>query len=256
MGGEKQCSSNRNAWKGGGLLLLGLFLLLGVGAMAAWRQSGETLQILTVAPYQTEIVEEYVRPERVYGNLDVRKVVHVENTGGIDALIRASVEVAFGDLDEDGTFVRDDSLSTDVVEIRFDETGLWKRSGDGWFYYTEVLKAGERTKVPLMESFHLSPDLDDSYKRKEGRIFVRMESLQAGPGAESIWTDSNVRYEYAYQEALDFSDPVSVVFLGPAEGFDFEGESSDIFASFRYLSPGCARSQRIVVKNDSQASIS
>ena len=236
-----------------GVAVLAALCLTGT-SWAAWRVVGRAVNLFTVKGYRTRIEEEYEDPGAVYPSQTVSKVVHVKNEGDTDACIRAKVDVAFGTLDEEGVFVRDDSIDPGAVIIHYDETGLWRRMEDGYFYYTEVLAAGESTKVPLMDSYTLSPDASDKCRGKEGRIFVLMESIQAAPEAVATWTSHSEDLSYAYATALDSQKPVTVLFRGPKDGFSFQGESTDIFASFRNLTPGCTRTQRVKVQNLSEYS--
>lgn len=232
------------------LVLPALALVLGRAAWAAWQAAGQSVNLFSVAPFRVEVAEDYVNPGGVFPSQEVKKQVHVKNTGRAAALVRARVEVAFGHLDEEGAFVRED-LDPKAVRIRFDETGLWQEREDGYFYYAEVLEGGEQTRVPLMESFVLSPDLPPAYRDKEGRIFVHMESVQAEGEARQSWGVSEEGFSWDYERALWENEPVLASFQGVREGFAFEGSEEDIFASFRFLTPGCARLQRIEVSNDS-----
>ncbi|MBQ1490468.1 MAG: hypothetical protein IIZ39_00795 [Blautia sp.] len=234
----------------GAAALLSLALPLGRAAWAAWQAAGQTVNLFSVAPFRIEIEEDYQDPGGVSPSQEVKKVVHVKNTGGADALVRVRVEVAFGHLGEDDSFIRED-LDPSVAKLDFDDTGLWQRMEDGYYYYAEVLGAGEETKVPLLRSFSLSPDLPSIYQGKEGRIFVYAESIQAEGDARKSWGVSEKSFSWDYERALSQTEPVTVTFEGVKEGFTFEGSEEDIFAAFRYLTPGCTRMQRIEVSNDS-----
>ena len=234
----------------GAAALLFFALPLGRAAWAAWQAADQTVNLFSVAPFRIEILEDYKDPGGISPSQEVKKVVHVKNTGGADALVRVRVEAAFGHLGEDGSFIRE-NLDTSVLELDYDDTGLWQRMEDGYFYYSEVLEAGQETKVPLLRSFSLSPDLPRIYQGKEGRIFVYAESIQAEGEARKNWGVSEESFSWDYERVLSQAEPVTVTFLGVREGFAFAGSQKDILAAFRYLTPGCTRLQRMEVSNES-----
>lgn len=227
----------------------GMCASMGVMALAAWQAAGDTDNILTMASYQNRIEEEYVVPDHVDPGAEVDKVVNVRNTGTVDTLIRVSVEKAFGTRKKDGTFVKEGDLEPDMIQITYNTTS-WKERGDGFFYYKEILKAGETTKEPLFTSFILSPKIGEAYEGKDAQIVVRMESVQAEGDAVSLWGMTYSELDIQAPEGSD-ADPTCVAYLGRTEGFDITAKRTDLFAGFKNLLPGCARTQRIYIKNES-----
>ncbi len=219
----------------------------GIAGYAAWAVSGDTDNYLTMAAYQNRIVEEYRVPDHVDPGTEVSKVVNVKNTGRTDTIIRVSIEKAFGTQKKDGTFIKDGSLDPDMIQIAYN-TDLWKEGEDGYFYYKDILKAGETTKEPLFTSFTLSPKAGDAYEGKDARIVIRMDSIQAEGDALSLWgmtyKDLGMTAPTAPEEK-----PTSVTFLGQGKGFDITTKRTDLFAGFKNLLPGCSRTQIISVKN-------
>lgn len=216
---------------------------------AAWSISGGTDNIVTMASYKSSIVEDYQVPEHVDPSEEVKKVVNIANKGSVDIIVRAKVEKMFGTEYEDGSFTKDESLDPEMIEITYNST-MWTQRDDGYFYYNEILKAGETTKEPLFTSYRLSEKTGNAYKGKDARVVVLMDSVQAEGNAVSAWG-------YSYSD-LGITEPAapegqdtSVTYNGREKGFDIELSKTDLFANFKNLLPGCSRSQNISVKNAS-----
>lgn len=228
-----------------------LVLALSLAAIVSgyWSVPGNTINYLTMSSYQTRITEEYQVPEYVNPSDEIVKVVHVENTGTVDTLIRVSVEKAFGTRGEDGSFIRDETLDPDMIEIRYHDD-WWEQKEDGYFYYKEILKAGTRTKEPLLDSYRLSEKADNRYRKKDAEIIISMESIQAEGDGVRLW---NMTWEELgiVRPAQGGSKDTAVHYRGREKGFDITRIQTDLFASFKNLLPGCARTQKITVANDS-----
>lgn len=233
----------------GGMLGAAAALFLAGTVLAYWEVTGKAVNILTSASYRTEIEEEYTVPQHVDPGTSVDKIVNVKNSGKTDVLVRVKLEKAFGTRDADGILQKEEALDPEMIEITCNER-FWKRAGDYW-YYTEVLAAGERTKEPLMESYRVSEKAGNAYRGKAAEIVVSMESIQAEGDAVSLWgitkKDLGIRY------ASDSVNTVTAVtFSGKEEGFQFSESDTDLFANFKNLLPGCSRTQKIRIKNSSQ----
>lgn len=224
-----------------------------MSALAAWNISGGTDNVLTMSSYKTEIVEDYEVPKHVDPSEEIRKVVNISNTGDVDVIVRAKVEKMFGTTAEDGTFTKDDTLDPEMIEIDFDSE-YWTARSDGYYYYKEILKAGETTKKPLFESYRLSEKAGNAYKGKTGHVIVMMDSVQAAGNAVSSW---GVTYsELGITEpATPASEDTSVTYIGKEKGFDIETSKTDLFAGFKDLLPGCGRTQNIILKNTSDTEV-
>lgn len=85
-----------------------------------------------------------------------------------------------------------------------------------------------------------------------------MESIQAAGNAISMWGKSTKDLGIQYNEAVQESKDTSVTFLGKEKGFDINSNETDLFANFKNLMPGTARTQEIKVTNssDKEAEIS
>lgn len=226
-----------------------LVLSLTAAVFGSWSVPGNTINYLTMSSYQTRIVEKYQVPEYVNPSDEIVKVVYIENTGTVDTLVRVSVEKVFGTTQADGTFLRDETLDPDMIEIRYHDD-WWEKKEDGYFYYKEILKAGTRTKEPLLESYRLSEKADNRYRKKDARIIISMESVQAEGDGISLWDMTWEELGIA-RPSQGENRETAVHYLGKETGFDITRTQTDLFASFKNLLPGCARTQKVTIANDS-----
>lgn len=226
---------------------------MAMAVYAYWSVPGSTLNFLTMSSYENRIVEEYEIPDSVNPSQTVSKIVNVKNTGTVDTLIRVSVEKAFGTRLEDGSFQADETLDPEMIEIAVNDR-YWVQRQDGYFYYKEILKAGEMTKEPLFSSYTLSEKADNRYRKKDAQIVVSMESVQAEGDALTVWgvtwKDMGIT-----QPSQTESQDTAVHYLGKTQGFDITRTKTDLFASFKNLFPGCARTQKIYLYNDSDTQV-
>lgn len=236
------------------LSIMTVMLCLGAGlAAAAWSVRQSTDNFLTMSSYQAKIVEEYKVPKQVNPSGSVTKKVNVKNEGTVDILVRVSVKKMFGQRQKDGSFLEDTALDPEMIEIVFNDR-VWKKGADGWFYYTEILKAGAVTAEPLMESYTLSAKTGNEYRGKDAQIIVFMESVQAEGNACDVWGVTTEELGISIPEQPQGKE-TGVVFRGKTEGFTVNADDTDLFASFKNLLPGCSRTQRITVTNDSQTEV-
>lgn len=235
------------------LTVLGICMLSGAGILGYWKLTGSSGNILTMASFQNQIEEEYRIPGYVDPGQTVDKVVNVKNTGTADSRIRVKIRKMFGDRKADGSFVEDTRLDPEMIQISCNTTH-WKEMSDGYYYYTEILKAGSQTKEPLFEAYTLDKRAGNAYRKKEARIVVIMEAVQAQEAAEEIWgvTDKELGITRP-EEAV--SEPTKVIYLGQRGGFQMTESGTDLFASFKNLTPGCARTQIIELENKSSEEI-
>lgn len=241
----------RRRWYKGATVMsvLGMCFSLAGFSMAAWQVTGSTDNILTMNTYRNQIVEEYTEPDHVDPSGEVAKTVNVSNTGTVDTIVRVALKKQFGTEREDGSFLEDKTLDPDMIILNLN-TAYWQEK-NGYFYYKEVLKAGEITKEPLMTSYRLSEKAGNEYKAKDARVLVEMESVQAQGNAVSIWHTTSRELGITVREASE-SRETSVTYQGREGGFDIEKSKTDLFANFKDLLPGCGRSQKIILKNASE----
>ncbi len=233
------------------LALLAMTLCFSLAGMVygSWMAGVSTENLLTMDSYKASIVEDYDPPQHVDPSGEVTKRVNVRNDGTVPILVRVAVTKMFGTRSDNGEFTEDPSLDTDVIELHFHDK-FWEKGADGWFYYRDILRAKETTKEPLMESYTLSQYAGNEYKGKEAQILITMESIQAEGGASSLWKTAPKETRRVEAEVPQAQD-TGVIFLGRERGFSFAMDGTDLFSAFKNLSPGCARLQRITVRNES-----
>ena len=239
-----------------GLLLLLFFPVLAaiIPIRADWHIQAPADNRISTGLFRTRIEEEYIRPGKLLPSQSVKKIVHVRNSGSVDAIVRLRVEKSFGRIDQEGKFQITPWLDPEWIQIQYDESGVWAYQDDGYYYYTEVLKAGERSREPLMTAFTLSADAANSVKGQEGRILITLESVQAESDAVSLWNKEKEDLISAYEAAVEESR-TRVWFKGEKQGFGFHPKSTDLFAGFKNMCPGSARTQTIELSNQSSEKI-
>lgn len=231
-----------------GLAALTGTLFLTTGVFAYWTVTGTSVNVLTSAAYRADIEEEYEIPPHVSPGTAVDKTVNVVNNGNVDMLVRVKVEKKFGTKQADGSLQEELELNPELIEIAYNQN-YWKYQ-DGYWYYTEILKAGKRTREPLFESYRVSVKADEPYKGKDAEIIVTMESVQAEGDGVSLWGIKKEDLGISYRS--DTADTVTgVVYAGEEKGFQFSSPDTDLFSNFKNLLPGCARTQKIRIENTS-----
>ncbi len=232
---------------------LGLCTLVGAVVLGYWKITGSTGNILTMSSFKNQIEEEYRVPDHVDPGQTVDKVVNVKNTGTTDSVVRVRIKKMFGETREDGSFVPDDSLDPEMIQIRCN-TSAWLHRSDGYYYYKGILKAGTKTKEPLFRSYTLSSKADNAYRKKEARIVVTLESVQAQEALEDIWKISDKDLGITRPENYQ-NIQTEVIYLGQKGGFQMTEKATDLFTSFKNLTPGCARTQSILLENRSEEEV-
>lgn len=227
-------------------ILIGILISCGA-ALAAWNISEYAVNILTISSYKNSIQEKYERPDHVDPGQKVVKEVNVKNEGNIDSFVRIKIDLQFGRKDAGNLFVEEKELDTGLIEIHYN-TDLWELRKDGYWYYKDVLRAGESTQKPLLDSYYLSEKADNRYKNKEARILVNMESIQAeGDEMKTIWGIEEKDLGIVYQPCT--CEEVTTVTFGKDHKLVIGGNDGDLFANFKNLMPGCSRSQTIHLFN-------
>lgn len=232
--------------------VLGICMLSGAGILGYWKITGNTGNILTMASFQNQIEEKYQIPSEVNPGQTIDKTVNVTNTGTVDSLIRVTVRKIFGEM-QNGKFVEDSLLDPDMIQIDFD-TEKWVYRHDGYFYYKDILKAGSRTEKPLFREYTLAAEAGNEYRKKEARIVVTMEAIQAQDALEDLWKVSWRDLGITRPEAV-LPKETEVIYLGQRGGFQMTESDTDLFASFKNLTPGCARTQTVVIENKSSEEV-
>ena len=233
-------------------VLAGVMILSGT-VLAAWNIREYCVNFLTMSSYKNTIVEEYKEPDHVEPGQKVLKKVSVRNEGDVDTFVRVKIEKFFGIPGEDEDFLEDGSLDPEMIEIHYN-SDYWKLCPDGYWYYTDVLQAGEITKEPLLKSYRLSEKVQNSYKNKEAQIVVHMESIQAAGGTmEALWGMKEKDLGIIYQPCT--CETVAQVIITEDRKIAFEAEEDNLFSGFQNLLPGCSRTQTVNLTNKSDATV-
>ena len=233
-------------------VLTGILLAVG-SALAAWNVSEYAINLLSMTSYKNSIEENYNQPDHVDPGQKVVKEVYIKNEGSVDSFIRVKIRRTFGTSSDTGEFAEDPQLDPEMIEIHYN-TDFWKLEEDGYWYYKDVLLAGKSTQKPLMDSYYLSEKADNRYKNKEARIIVNLESIQAEASEmKTVWGKDEKELGITYQPCT--CETVTSVIFDQDHRLTIGGESTDLFANFKNLQPGCSRSQTIRISNTSDITI-
>ena len=225
-------------------------LLLTCTAAGAWKISGRSRNVLITASFSNRIIEEYQIPDHVNPGQKISKIVNVKNTGTRDSFIRLRITGVLGKRNTEDQLVPDPSLDPAMIQMEFN-TEKWKNLGDGYWYYTDILEPGKTTKEPLLKGFWLRKEADNQYKGKDGEILVELESIQASSTAlEDLW---KVKKEVlgVSESKCRACDTVTKVTVKKDSKIVINEGDADLFANFKNLLPGCARTQSIKINNQS-----
>ena len=133
--------------------------------------------------------------EGVMPGTSVSKIVTVKNTGEADAYIRVWVNTAIsepGDPITNPTIkclpltITVDGEEVDVLTLDYN-TEDWTQGEDGYWYYNEVLKAGDTTEA-LFENVSFHKLMGNVYQNSKALVDVTAEATQsANQKAEHPW---------------------------------------------------------------------
>lgn len=230
--------------------VVGVMAVLAVcgAAYGAWKITGKAVNVLTTPTFSNRIEEEYQVPSHVNPGQKVDKIVNVKNDGTTDSYVRVMVTKAFGTRNENGEFVKEDGLDPELIQVEYSSSG-WTLRDDGYWYYTDVLKAGETTGEPLLKGYQLSEKADNRYKNKEGEILVTMESIQAGEKAmENLWGVKEEELGITPYVSGQAESATQVV-LEANHQLSVKADKTDLFVNFKNLLPGCSRTQTVQITN-------
>lgn len=234
-------------------VMAGILLFSG-SALAAWNVTGRSTNFITMSSCKNTIIEEYKMPSHVEPGQKVVKKVNIQNEGNSDTFVRVKIEKILGTRGEDESFLADKELDPEMIEVDFNQD-YWKKLPDGYWYYTDVLRAGTSTKEPLMKSYRLSERADNRYKNKEAQIVVSMECIQAEGGAmENLWGIEQRELGITYLPCR-CETVTKVIFTGDKK-LRIEAPDDNLFSSFQNLLPGCGRTQTVKLVNQSKEAIS
>lgn len=147
---------------------------------------------ITVGQNKTDIIEDFAAPEKLIANTEniYKKEIYVENTGNISCYVRARLDFSSSEIMNQSTLSPDDTNYYSMENFRNNLNKDWTyNESDGYYYYTSILKAGDKTSALLK---NVSTTYGDELKRYD--IIVYTESVQIyGANGE----------KYTYDEAWE-----------------------------------------------------
>ncbi len=130
---------------------------------------------------------------------EVTKIPEVVNTGASDAWIRVKLEkkIQIGGKEEVAPETADELIGLNI------DSENWIDGGDGYYYYSSALKAGETTE-PVFTKVSISKDMGNEYKNASITVDVAAEAVQVANNGESA--QSAAGWPTAGNAAEDASD--------------------------------------------------
>lgn len=173
----------------GSIAVLALF---STGTLAYFTAEAEADNVITAGNLDLKIHDRLgsgeIFPEegiQIMPGQTVEKSVTVENTGGHPMYLR--VKLVTGVKDADG---REDELSPTAKEclnIAINEEAWTYREDDGYYYYADVLEAGETTPELFTEVVIDGPKVDNAYLGKTFTLNVDAYAVQSEHNGATVW---------------------------------------------------------------------
>ncbi len=163
-------------------LIVCLVAILAAGSIAYFTAEETALNVITTGRLEMKLHEldadgKPFPTEGISGVLPgdkITKTVYVENTGRVDSYIRIAVEKS----------ITPDTLSTKYVSMDVN-TDKWTEK-DGWYYYNETLKPGQKTE-PLFTTVTFAPEMDNPYMDSTVQIKIDAQAVQSrNNGADAL----------------------------------------------------------------------
>lgn len=175
--------------KKGLLVFAAILALAGVGTTLAYFTSTSNFSnVFNTSRYYPEVKETFESPSDWTPGTTTDKKVEVTNSGSVPIVVRAKYTEAWKD-NTNTSLPLTDKNGTVVSVINFNNDGTWVKSGD-YYYYTSELTAGAKS-TSFIESvtFNKDTDLSIEYETiKDGNTtLVRPKSL-AGNYTEATYT--------------------------------------------------------------------
>lgn len=196
------------------ILLLFIFVFTTKSSYLLYIAKDTQTNILTLPYVYVTINEDFPPILSWTPNTIVTKKVNFHNTGNMDILLRCSYLERWDQANEailSNTFDHDGNPATTEIDVvdkgwsRYwpfysgaDKDAQWMDGGDGYFYYTKVLKAGEVTK-PILENLTLNELAPSVYSQKEYQLNFKIEAM---------YVNANSAYSYWGKHPVIESDDV------------------------------------------------
>lgn len=164
------------------------FMAYGTGAFFSTEE--KVHNVITTGGIDIELEEwsktesgELVPFENINGVMpgkEVSKIVQIKNTGASDAYIRVSVNkeilLASGN---------SESIDLNLIKLQLN-TEDWTELEDGFYYYNDVLKAGDTTS-PLFTSVIFDKSMGNLYQNCTVNIDVQAQATQVANNGTNVF---------------------------------------------------------------------
>lgn len=225
------------------LVVMLLFFTAAGGTLAYFNIETRSNSGVSTAKVAGTIVETFDQTQKAVMPGDtIQKIVHVRNDGNTDMLVRVRIEKNW----RNGASTTNLSGNNIVPAFHLDR---WIDGGDGYYYYSGILKPGTTTERSLFDSFTVSAaGTGNEYQGKTANINVTMEAIQATEGALQTWGKTYAQLKITAPQKTN-APATNVSFVDSQAGFRFEPATTDLFASFKQILPGETRTQRVDIRN-------
>lgn len=172
-------------------------VILGLAAMALagvcyayWSTSMSHLNQLKADSVQADIQETFRQDSAPDGT--VTKKVSFQNNGTAAAFLRVASVESWTAQDNGEKTLLDNTVDGRSVAVKnwtsaFQDSDLWEKGDDGWYYYKRMLQPGEST-ADILDSVTF-PEYEGAYKdyaKADYMLYFRMELLQASDSQATL----------------------------------------------------------------------
>ncbi len=171
---------------------IAVLALSSTGTLAYFTAEAEADSVITAGNLDLKLHDRTVYGEllpagsmQVIPGQTIEKSVTVENTGGHPMYLR--VKIVTGVTDAQG---REDALSPtakECLKIDVNEESWTYREDDGYYYYLDVLEAGETTPELFTEVVVDGPKVDNAYLGKNFTLNVSAYGVQSEHNGATVW---------------------------------------------------------------------
>lgn len=189
--GKRELPSKRNYKGKTALVALVLIFCCTVGGTLAWlvAATGPVENTFTPAHVTCQVNETFKD--------GTKSDVKIQNTGNIDAYIRAAIVVNWADKDGNvyGTTPAENDY-TMTMTLKLSDTG-WQEGNDGYYYYANRVKPGAKTSELIKSCSPVEGKAPAGYNLQ---VTILADAIQADgvdgrstPAVETVWTNVKVK---------------------------------------------------------------
>ena len=158
--------------------------LAGIGGVVAWLTGTDyVINMFDLGRVETEVNEDGPEEEQPFKEGDnVKQNVDVTNSGNVPIYVRAQVNIYWQDANGNQLWEAPEKGTDYTIDWGdISDTG-WKRGADGFYYWTEPLKAGETTGLLIKELKWVTAESSNGRKLV---CDIAVQGIQAEP-AEAV----------------------------------------------------------------------